>query len=659
MIGTYRDAEADMTSALAKTLENLIRGRDATQIGLKGLTLEEVGQMLKGLSHKELPPAVVNEIYAETQGNPFFVEELARYLREENRLYDEAGEFNSAIKISEFEVPQSVRLLVGRRLARTGEPAQKMLATAAVIGRSFSFEVLEASTQSNGLLESVEEVEKAGLICSDAESLETRFEFSHELIRQTVLRGLSAPRRRRLHLEVAGAIERIYNGRLEDHIGELAYHYSAGGNAPKAVEYLIQSGRQAAERFALLEAIGSVTRALELLQKLPDDEHRVREELKIQGLLMQSWWSLRGQNSPEAVSAVERTLELSERLGDNRELFWGLNSMMSTYLNQDARKARGFAERELAVARQVGDPGMVAHAEAAAMGHVLVLQGEFVMAREYIERGLQFFLSRLRPGVRQPWAAWAQSPGLSLLAWDLWFLGYPSQALDRLARALAATEGESDPFWRSSGWFYALRVYMCLHHPQTLDIASSLMAYVSDRGLHLADGMAPLFVAWALAEQGRTVEAVSELDRNRKEPRSRDPIPSWLYLMFAEIFGKAGNIAAGLGSLARGLRCCDEAGESSHKAELHRLNGELILMRDQASVADAERCFHTALEVAREQSAKSWELRATMSLARSLAKRGQQTEARSMLEDVYGWFTEGFDTADLKEAKALLQELAG
>lgn len=113
MIATYRDAEADMTSALAKTLENLIRGRNATQIGLKGLTLEEVGQMLKGLSQKDPPPAVVNEIYAETQGNPFFVEELARYLIEENRLYDEAGEFNSAIKISEFEVPQSVRLVVG------------------------------------------------------------------------------------------------------------------------------------------------------------------------------------------------------------------------------------------------------------------------------------------------------------------------------------------------------------------------------------------------------------------------------------------------------------------------------------------------------------------------------------------------------------------
>ena len=189
LIATYRDADADIGPALAKALENLIRRRSATRVSLKGLTLEQVGQMLKGLSNKEPPPGIVNEIYAETQGNPFFVEELVRHLSEENRLYDEAGEFRSALKIAEYEVPQSVRLVVGRRLARVGEPSQKMLATAAVIGRSFSFEVLEASTEYDGLLlERVEEAEKAGLVASDAESSEARFEFSHELIRQTVLK---------------------------------------------------------------------------------------------------------------------------------------------------------------------------------------------------------------------------------------------------------------------------------------------------------------------------------------------------------------------------------------------------------------------------------------------------------------------------------------
>ncbi len=429
MIATYRDADADIGSALAMTLDNLIRGRNATRLNLKGLTLEQVGQMLKGLSNKEPPPGIVNEIYAETQGNPFFVEELTRHLDEENRLYDGSGEFRGALNIAEYEVPQGVRLVVGRRLARIGEPSQKMLATAAVIGRSFSFEVLEASTDVDGLLERLEEAEKAGLVASDAESSEARFEFSHELIRQTVLSAISGARRQRLHLEVAEAIERIYSDRLEDRSSELAHHYSAAGNAPKAVQYLIRAGHQAAERYAHLEAVAFLNRALEQLQKLPDDENRVREELKIQSGLVQSWWFLRGQSSPEASSAVERMLELSQRLGDKPALFVSLSLTVSTYVDRDVRKARGFAERELEVTERLGHPTSLGFAHAG-LGSVLVNQGEFVTAREHLEKGLAMLGVKPRPGKRENWESWAQSPGLSLLALDLWFLGYPDQALE-------------------------------------------------------------------------------------------------------------------------------------------------------------------------------------------------------------------------------------
>jgi predicted ATPase len=149
-IVTFRDAEADITPALAKMLEGLIRERDATRISLKGLAIEQVGLMIEVLSNKEPPPDVVNEIYAKTEGNPFFVKELVRHLIEENRLYEGGGELRGVLKATEFDVPKSVRLVVSRRLARLGEPAQKMLEAAAVIGRSFSFEVLEALTQPNG-----------------------------------------------------------------------------------------------------------------------------------------------------------------------------------------------------------------------------------------------------------------------------------------------------------------------------------------------------------------------------------------------------------------------------------------------------------------------------------------------------------------------------
>jgi len=247
---------------------------------------------------------------------------------------------------------------------------------------------------------------------------------------------------------------------------------------------------------------------------------------------------------------------------------------------------------------------------------------------------------------------------LSLLAWDLWLLGYPDQALGYLARALAATESESHPFWRASGWFYALRVYMCLRPPQTLELARRLAAYSKEQGISQMGGIAPLFVLWGHADQGRAIEAVSKIDVTKSESYRGEPTPGWVALMMAEMFAKAGNPVDGLTLVARGLLYGDEFGYPSHQAELHRLNGELLLMGEPSCLPQAERCFQTALDIARAQSAKSWELRATMSLARLLATQNRRYQARAILTDIYGWFTEGFDTLDLKDARSLLDQLS-
>jgi predicted ATPase len=171
---------------------------------------------------------VVDGIYAETDGNPFFVEELFRYLQDENRLYDEAGSFRTDLKIAELEVPQSVRLVIGRRLERLAKPTQKILGSAAVIGRHFSFKVLQAAVGSDGPLDYIDEAERAGLIFSSATTPDASFEFSHELIRQVVLSNQSAARRQQLHLQVAGAVEHFNADYIEDHLAELACQYHRG-----------------------------------------------------------------------------------------------------------------------------------------------------------------------------------------------------------------------------------------------------------------------------------------------------------------------------------------------------------------------------------------------------------------------------------------------
>ncbi len=658
IVAAYRDGEIQTSDRLAKTLEDLLRTRAAIPIRLTGLGHAEVGQMLTGFSGQAPPAAVVNEIFRETEGNPFFVEELYLHLEEENRLYDAIGSFHPNLEVGDLEIPESVRLVLGRRLRRLSASTRAMLACAAAIGHSFELKVLEAAARADNMLESLDEAQKTGMIFASAESPELRFEFSHELIRQTVLSDLSAARRQQLHLDVAGTVERVYSDSTEEHAVELAHYYRLGGNINKAVSYLWRSGVQAAERYANLEAITAFSRALELLKKLPDDEHRARDELKIQTELTQSWWVVGSQSAPEARAATERSFELSERLGDSFPLYVALNTMVSTYMDRDAPKARGLAERQLALATQGGDRKQIGFAHAAAMGHVLVLQGEFVSAREHLEKGLATLGVEWRPGKRENWASWAQSPGLSLLAWDLWFLGYPDQALNHLARALNATEGDSDPYWRSSGWYYALRVYVCLRHKQTLDLAQTLVTYLKEQGLRHLGGIAPLFALWAQAYQGRAVEAVSRIDVAKAETYRKEPVVGWVSLMMADMFAKAGNAADGLTMVARALRFSGESGVLSHQAEVHRLNGELLLMRDRAKIAAAERCFRAAIEVAQKQSAKSWELRATTSLARLLRDTNRRDEARAMLAEIYNWFTEGFDTADLKDAKALLDDLS-
>ena len=315
VIGTYRDAELNVTRPLAKTLEDLLRGRLATRVRLKGLPRDEVAAMLNSLSGKSAPAVVVGEIFAETEGNPFFVEELFRHLEEENRLYDSSGQFRSKLEIAELDAPPSVRLVVARRLARLSDLTQKMLATAAVIGRFFSFEILQASSDADAdsILECVEEAEKAGLVFSVADSPKARFEFSHELIRQAVLAGLSAARRQRLHLEVADAIERTWSaareskhGRsIDDHAAELAHHYARGGNPAKAVEYCTRAIVRFADLGSNAEVLAQFESGLELLQQLPDDDRRAELELDLRNVAGGTLGDSKGYASPE-VSAVVR-----------------------------------------------------------------------------------------------------------------------------------------------------------------------------------------------------------------------------------------------------------------------------------------------------------------------------------------------------------------
>jgi class 3 adenylate cyclase/tetratricopeptide (TPR) repeat protein len=327
ILGTYRDMELDVARPLARTLEDLVRQRLAHDLALRRLPEAGVAAILRGLSGREPPPSLVQVIFGETEGNPFFVEEVFKHLAEEGRLFDPSGkDWRADLRVGELDVPRGVRLVIGRRLERVCEDCRRVLTAAAVIGRAFTFELLQAlvdpSTGSGqaideeSLLDAVDEAERAHLITS-GEGREARFSFAHELIRQTLLSGMSLPRRQRMHLRVAEALEKTYSGNVEEHASDLAHHlYQAGAatDPEKTVRYLALAGDQAVAASAFEDAVRLFGEALSLQEA---DDPRGRAALLFKkGLAVRSLgrWDTDLDDWREALSIYER-LGASEEVG--------------------------------------------------------------------------------------------------------------------------------------------------------------------------------------------------------------------------------------------------------------------------------------------------------------------------------------------------------
>jgi len=315
LVGTYRDVELDVDRPLAKTLEELVRRRLAHRIQLSRLPKEGVESMLRVLAGREPPPSLVDAVFSETEGNCFFVEEVFQHLLEEGKLFDQTGEWRTEVRIGEVDVPEGVRLVLGRRLGRLSEGARRALAGAAVIGRNFTFELVDAlgEVSTDSLLDGIEEAHRARLLSSNEDAFQARFTFSHELIRQTLLTGLSLPRRQRLHLRVAEAIERVFARDVEAHAADLAHHlYQAGAAADpeKAVRYLVLSGDRAMEGAAFEDALRSYDRAIGIQVA---DDRRARAELLFKlGFAQRSLG-----RTEESLASWREALDMYAMLGDH------------------------------------------------------------------------------------------------------------------------------------------------------------------------------------------------------------------------------------------------------------------------------------------------------------------------------------------------------
>jgi predicted ATPase len=636
-----------------------------TQLWLSPLGKESAEEMLSTLlgDGQDLMP-LKRLIIERTEGNPFFVEEIVEALFEDGVL-QRNGTVKRARSMNAVKVPATVQAVLASRIDRLSVEEKQLLQTLAVLGREFPLGLVRRVTLNpdDELERRLARLQAGDFIYEQLASGDVEYTFKHALTQEVAYNALLVERRKLSHERAGEALESMFAGQLEDHLEELAHHYSRSDNVAKAVEFLGRAGQQALQRSAHADAISSLSAALNLLQRLPDSPARIQRELLLQLALGPALMVVKGFTAAEAERAYLRARELCERLGDPPELFpvlWGLWAMH--LLRGGLWKAYELAEQLLRRAQSVPDSAGSMHGYLA-LGATSYWMGAFLPAREHFEMVITLYdPARHRPLASRYAGIDAEVRCLSNAALALWQLGYPDQALKRSNEALRLAQDLSHPL---SLVFAGLLVGFLRQYRREVSAAQenaeNMVALAGKHGLTDQLAFATSLRGCAMAEQGRNEEGIAQIQEGLVASRTKGAElwrPYFLSLL-AEAYMETGRLDEGLSALTEALAAADEHKNRQYEAEMHRLKGELLLTQDESNAPEAQRCFRRAVEIARKQGAKSWELRATISLARLLRKTDRREEARTMLAEIYNWFTEGFDTADLKDAKKLLDELAG
>jgi class 3 adenylate cyclase len=618
-----------------------------SQLRLDPLGRESSNEMLAVLlgDSGELTP-LKGLIIERTEGNPFFIEEMVQALFEQGVLARN-GAVTLSKQLGEIRAPATVEGLLASRIDRLPSSEKELLQTLAVLGREFPLALIKRVTgkPDTELEQMLSELQLGEFIYEQPATADIEYQFKHALTQEVAYNSVLTERRRSLHERTAQAIEALFADRLEDHVAELAHHYERSGSVGKAVEYLGRAGHQAAQRTAFSEAIGYFTRTVELLKQTPEGVDRDRREVDLQMALGWSLYVGRGPQAPQRESVLLRAQELSERLGDSSKLMEVLLAVALFRFNQrELGLARELGERVLVLAQNANAPAIMQGAQVV-VGASLYFAAEFEAARGHFELAPEF------PEI----AKYTLSSGAEMLAGILCLQGYPSQALEKNRKALASARQHRNPVPLCNALLSSGILHFELRDNSAVTkYAGELLSIATEHELPYYQPVANVLLGWAEAASGLVEEGILRMG---KSVSASTGVPPRIFASLAEVSCKSGNLERGLSVVKEGLAIAERTGQLMGQSELYRVQGELELLRQPSGEATAERCFRTAIEIALRQKARFWELRATTSLARLLKRQGKTEEARQLLSDIYKWFTEGFDSADLKDAKALLDEL--
>ena len=634
-----------------------------TQVTLNRLPRRQAAELTGRVAHgKALPPEVVEQVVAKTDGVPLFVEELTKMVLESGLLQEQAERYALTGPLPPLAIPTTLHDSLMARLDRLA--AVKALAQlGATLGREFAYDLLQAVSpwDDETLQRGLQQLVTAEFLYQRGVPPQATYRFKHALIQDTAYQSLLKSTRQQSHQRIAQVLEARFPELCDTQPELLAQHYTAAGCVEQAVVYWQRAGQQASDRSANLEAISHCTTGIELLQTLPETPEHTQQALTLYIALGAALQMAKGLAAPEVEHAYTQARALCQQAGETPELIPVLYGLWRFYtVRLQLQTVRDLGETLLRLAQRAHDPtlSVVAHH---ALGWTWFCFGALPAARQHLEEGI----ARYTPDQRTALVfRMGQDPGVACRAFaamTVWLLGYPEQALARLHDALALAHALSHAYSLAFAQWLAAIVYQFRRDvPAEHEQAEAAVALSTEQGFPQWAAYGRSLRGWALAMQGQDEEGIAQVHQGIAAVRATGAalLVPYLCALLADVCTHLGHTEDGLKALAEAHTLVEQHEERWWEAEVCRLRGVLLLRQTGTPQAEAETWFRQAVDVARRQQAKSLELRAAMSLARLWQQQGKHAEAHALLAPVYSWFTEGFDTADLQEAKALLAELS-
>jgi class 3 adenylate cyclase/tetratricopeptide (TPR) repeat protein len=625
-----------------------------THLRLDPLGKDSAAEMLSARIGDSPDLAPVKRLILErTEGNPLFIEELVEALFDEGVLVRN-GTVRVTRPLSQLKLPPIVQGILAARIDRLPPDAKELLQTLAVIGSQFPLALVRQVVKlpADRLDPPLDVLQAGEFIYERPATGDVEYTFKHALTHDAAYNSLLTERRKLLHERTAQAIEVVYSQRLEDHYAELAYHYRSSDNAAKAVEYLCLAGEQAIDRGSYSQALANVEPALRLIGRLPKGEERLRAELGVRLMEGRTASVLHGLGSGERLRAFQRVCELSEQLGDDSTLFMRLVGGVHAG-RADARRAQEVLNRCLGPAEIDKDREIPPYVQQL-VGWCAYGSGELLKASSQFAELMAASVSARRRGppgiVVDPWVLAPAILGLVQVA-----LGRPDEAVRLSEEAIRRARQLNQPFMLAQTLWNVAGLHFHLRDPEaTSELADEIITLAEQYGFREWLAQGHLLRGWAMRELDQTDPGLAQLEAG-SSPKTTLFFPSEMFL--ETVFVRTGRADEALELIGKALARVESTGAYIGAPELYRFMARALLIRDPSATAEAEKCFRKAVEIARGQSAKWWELRATTGLARLLRDTNRREEARTVLSEIYNWFTEGFDTADLKDARVLLDEL--